>query len=83
MALPNRRNCRETVYAKYWCARKQSARRCLPISQTQQGEAQIWRREVSSNRSSPKAQAAQPNGLMPDYPACSLAMQNKTLLSPR
>lgn len=24
-----RRNCRETVYAKYWCARKQSARRCF------------------------------------------------------
>ncbi len=52
MAQPNRHNCWETVYAKYWCARKQSARRCLPVSQTQQGEAQIWRREVSSDTAS-------------------------------
>ncbi len=48
MAQPNRHNCLGTVYAKYWCARKQSARRCFAGSQTQQGEAKIWRREVSS-----------------------------------
>ena len=40
----------------------------LPISQTQQGEAQIWRREVSSRYGQyPKAQAAQPDQLMSDY----------------
>ncbi|SQD02972.1 putative membrane protein YfaA [Escherichia coli] len=54
----------------------------LPISQTQQGEAQIWRREVSSRYGQyPKAQAAQPDQLMSDYFfRVSLAMQNKTLL---
>lgn len=54
----------------------------LPVSQTQQGEAQIWRREVSSRYGQyPKAQAAQPDQLMSDYFfRVSLAMQNKTLL---
>ncbi len=54
----------------------------LPISQTQKGEAQIWRREVSSRYGQyPKAQAAQPDQLMSDYFfRVSLAMQNKTLL---
>lgn len=54
----------------------------MPISQTQQGEAQIWRREVSSRYGQyPKAQAAQPDQLMSDYFfRVSLAMQNKTLL---
>lgn len=52
----------------------------LPVSQTQQGEAQIWRREVSSRYGQyPKAQAAQPDQLMSDYFfRVSLAMQNKT-----
>ncbi len=56
----------------------------LPVSQTQQGEGQIWRREVSSRYGQyPKAQAAQPDQLMSDYFfRVSLAMQNKTLLSP-
>ncbi len=64
-------------------ARKQSARRCFAVSQTQQGEAQIWRREVSSRYGQyPKAQAAQLDQLMSDqfFPRVSLAMQNKTLL---
>lgn len=54
----------------------------LPVSQTQQGEAQIWRREVSFRYGQyPKAQAAQPDQLMSDYFfRVSLAMQNKTLL---
>lgn len=54
----------------------------MPVSQTQQGEAQIWRREVSSRYGQyPKAQAAQPDQLMSDYFfRVSLAMQNKTLL---
>ena len=54
----------------------------LPVSQTQQGEAQIWRREVSSRYGQyPKAQAVQPDQLMSDYFfRVSLAMQNKTLL---
>ena len=54
----------------------------LPVNQTQQGEAQIWRREVSSRYGQyPKAQAAQPDQLMSDYFfRVSLAMQNKTLL---
>ncbi len=51
----------------------------LPVSQTQQGEGQIWRREVSSRYGQyPKAQAAQPDQLMSDYFfRVSLAMQNK------
>ncbi len=54
----------------------------MPVSQTQQGEAQIWRREVSSRYGQyPKAQAAQPDQLMSDYFfRVSLAVQNKTLL---
>ncbi|MGM3214118.1 DUF2138 family protein, partial [Klebsiella pneumoniae] len=40
----------------------------LPVNQTQQGEAQIWRREVSSRYGQyPKTQAAQPDQLMSDY----------------
>lgn len=56
----------------------------LPVSQTQQGEAQIWRREVSSRYGQyPKAQAAQPDQLMSDYFfRVSLAMQNKRCFSP-
>ncbi|WP_149451765.1 DUF2138 domain-containing protein [Escherichia albertii] len=54
----------------------------LPVTQTQQGDAQIWRREVSSRYGQyPIAQAAQPEQLMSDYFfRVSLAMQNKTLL---
>ena len=53
----------------------------LPISQTQQGEAQIWRREVSSRYGQyPKAQAAQPDQLMSDYFfRVSLAIKHETL----
>ncbi len=82
MAQPNRHNCQGNVYAKYWCARKQSARRCFAGNQTQQGEAQIWRREVSS-RYGPVSESAGGAtrsinvGLF--FPV-SLAMQNKTML---
>ena len=51
----------------------------LPVSQTQQGEAQIWRREVSSRYGQyPKAQAAQPDQLMSDYfSVCRWRCKNK------
>ena len=58
----------------------------LPVSQTQQGEAQIWRREVSSpirpvSESAGGATRSINVGL---FFRVSLAMQNKTLLfSPR
>lgn len=54
----------------------------LPVSQTQQGEATIWRREVSSCYGQyPAAQAAQPEQLMSgSFFRVTLAMQNKTLL---
>lgn len=56
----------------------------LPVSQTQQGEAQIWRREVSSRYGQyPKAQAAQPDQLMSDYfSACRWRCKTKRCFSP-
>ncbi len=56
----------------------------LPVSQTQQGEGQIWRREVSSRYGQyPKAQAAQPDQLMSDYfSACRWRCKTKRCFSP-
>ncbi|STF85644.1 putative membrane protein YfaA [Escherichia coli] len=69
MALPNRRNCQGKLFTQNIGAHESKAPEgVLPVSQTQQGEAQIWRREVSSRYGQyPKAQAAQPDQLMSDY----------------
>ncbi len=81
MALPNS-NCQGNCLRKILARTKAKRQKVLPVSQTQQGEAQIWRREVSSRYGQyPKAQAVQPDQLMSDYFfRVSLAMQNKTLL---
>ncbi len=83
MAQPNRHNCPGNCLRKILVRTKAKRQKVfLPVNQTQQGEAQIWRREVSSRYGQyPKTQAAQPDQLMSDYFfRVSLAMQNKTLL---
>ena len=79
MALPNRRNCGK-LFTQILVRTKAKRPKVLPVSQTQQGEAQIWRREVSSRYGQYPAQAAQPDQLMSDYFPCVAGDANKTLL---
>ncbi len=83
MAQPNRRNYQGKLFSQNIGAHESKAPEgVLPVTETQQGEARIWRREVSSRYGQyPAAQAAQPEQLMSaSFFRVSLAMQNKTLL---
>lgn len=84
MALPNRRNCQETVYAKYWCARKQSARRCFAGKPDSAGRSAnlASRSEFPIRSVSESAGGATRSINVGLFFRVSLAMQNKRCFSP-